>query len=272
MPARGSAGTSETGFPISRAGSRSTGSTNINPPRRISTARRTRAPAGRSASYALGGPAAKTSFGADEFRVALITPVGAGWRPGPELGPADWSGAYFGAIGGAARQTISTKGLGASNSFAASGALGGIYSGRNWMFGSAMLGVDGSTTFSGVQGSGPQPGAPSTRYRDYFDGAFRGRAGYAFGRFLPFVAAGLAWGDSDEIDTANGHYRDAIMRISGVAALGVDYMATDRVAFRLEYLHTATLGSTATRLEAGGCCAQTVSSDGFRVGVGYFLH
>ena len=225
-----------------------------------------------SAIYALGGVAAKTSVGGDEFRVAMITPVGAEGRSPVETGAADWSGSYFGGLGGAARQTVSTKGLGASDSFAASGGLAGIYSGHNWMFGSAMLGVDGSTTLGDVQGGGPQPGAASTRYRDYFDSVFQGRAGYAFGRFLPFVAAGLAWGDSENSDAATGHYRDATTQLSGVVGLGVDYMATDRVAFRLEYRRVATLGSTTTRLDSDGCCAQSVASDGFRVGVGYFLH
>ena len=84
------------------------------------------------------GPLLRTSLGVNEVRLALITPIGAGWQPSPEVVSADWAGTFFGVLGGGAFQTITTKGLGASDSFNASGGFGGVYSGRNYMFGNAM--------------------------------------------------------------------------------------------------------------------------------------
>jgi opacity protein-like surface antigen len=225
-----------------------------------------------NATYVLGGPALRTSLGVNEVRLALITPIGAGWQPSPEVVSADWSGSFFGVLGGGAVQTITTKGLGASDSFNASGGFGGVYSGRNYMFGNAMAGFDGALTLGDVEGNGAQPGAPATHYRDYFDADIRARAGYAFGRFLPYVAAGLAWNDSEQTDTANGNFRDALSDFSGIVGVGLEYMASDRITIRAEYVHADTFSNVNTHLDSESCCSQSRSSDGFRLGLAYFFH
>jgi outer membrane immunogenic protein len=225
-----------------------------------------------SAAYDLGGAPLRSSLGVNEVRVALITPVGVGWTPSPEIGAADWSGAYFGVLGGGAHQSVTTKGLGASDEMNASGGFGGLYAGHNWLFGNAMLGVEGSTMLSGVEGDGPQPGALSTHYENYLDSDFRGRVGYAFGRFLPFLAAGALWSESAQTDRSNGDYRGALAQVSALFGGGVDYMATDRVALRAEYLHGASLGTVNTHLDSEVCCSQSRSSDSFRLGIAYYLH
>ena len=224
------------------------------------------------ATYVVGGPSLRTSLGVNEVRLALITPLGTSWRPSPEVVSTDWSGTYFGFIGGGASQTITTKGLGASDNFNAAGGFGGIYGGRNYLLGNVMLGYDAAMTLGDVSGSGAQPGATATHYKDYFDSDLRARAGYAFGRFLPFVAAGVAWNDSEQTDTTNGHFRGALSDLSGVVGLGVDYMASDRITFRAEYVHSDTFTNVNTHLDSETCCSQSRSSDGFRLGLAYFLH
>lgn len=222
--------------------------------------------------YQLGATPARTTVGMQSFRLALITPVGDGPRHAtPDVAPADWAGSYIGALGGAARQSVTTKGYGASDALTASGVLGGVYSGKNWMFGRAMLGFEGSTTLATTQGAAVQPGAPASRYRDYLDGDLRGRAGYAIGRFMPFAAAGLAFADAAQWDLTNDRFRDAIASVSATFGAGVDYMASDRVSLRVEYLHSNALDSTATHLEPS-CCQQTHSSDAFRLGLAYYMH
>ena len=225
-----------------------------------------------SATYSLGGTPVRTSVGVNEGRIALITPIDGAWRPSPEYGPADWSGAYFGALGGGERQSITTKGLGVSPNLTATGGFGGVYTGHNWMFNNIMLGVEGATTLGDVDGDGPQPGAPSTHYKDYFDSNLRGRVGYAFGRFLPFVAAGAGWSESSQTDNANGNYRGALSQVSGLVGGGVDYMATERIALRAEYYHGENFGTVSTHLDSETCCSQSRSSDTFQLGLAYFFH
>jgi len=225
-----------------------------------------------SATYNLGAAPLRTSLGINEGRIALITPVGVGWTPSPDFGRADWSGAYFGVLGGGAHESVTTKGLGVSAGLDASGGFGGVYTGHNWMFGNTMLGIEGSTVLSGVEGDGAQPGALTTHYDNYFDSDFRGRVGYAFGRFLPFLDAGVQWSESAETDKANGNYRGALSQVSGTFGGGVDYMATDRIALRAEYLHGESLGTVQTHLDSESCCSQSHSSDAFRLGLAYFFH
>jgi outer membrane immunogenic protein len=111
-----------------------------------------------------------------------------------------------------------------------------------------------------------------THYQDYFDTDLRARAGYAFGRFLPFVAGGAVWSDSQQTDKTNGNFRGALSDLSGSVGVGVDYMASDRITLRAEYVHTNTFTNVNTHLDSETCCSQSRSSDGFRLGLAYFMH
>jgi outer membrane immunogenic protein len=169
---------------------------------------------------------------------------------------------------------LSTSGaLGPSTKFNASGPVGGVYSGHNWAFGDAVvLGIEGATMLGDISGHGPQPGAASTTYHDFFQTDARGRAGYAFGRFLPFVAAGVAYGQSRQIDTATGDNQGNVPAWSWTVGAGVDYLLAERWALRAEYLYSRSFSNQETHLDSITCCAQTRSNDQFRVGLAYFFH
>jgi hypothetical protein len=222
-----------------------------------------------SGSYNLNGPVFSTRLSTNYARLALISRIGDGWTDSPAPAAGDWGGAYFGAIGGGQSQRISTQGAGG---FSASGAQGGIYAGHNWMFGDAMIGLDGATMIANVAGGGAQPGAPSTGYRNYLTSDFRGRAGYAFGRFLPYVAAGLGFDDAEEKDNLTGRSQGNVATVLGEAAIGVDYMASERIALRAEYVYAHTLSPASTHLDSETCCDQSHSTNALRFGVAYFFH
>ena len=48
----------------------------------------------------------------------------------------------------------------------------------------------------------------------------------------PYVAAGAAWSDSEQTDTANGNFRGALSDFSGVVGLGLEAAATICSAMR----------------------------------------
>lgn len=225
-----------------------------------------------TATYNLNGLTARTDMSSHYARLALISTVGDRWRPSPETIPADWAGFYVGAIGGATGQRLTTKGLGATTGFSAGGAMGGVYTGHNWMFGNAMLGYEGATMLANVTGHGAQPGAPATNYQDFLESDLRARAGYAVGRFLPFAAAGVAFGSSRQIDNATGAQKGDVPTVSATVGVGVDYMATDRIALRAEYLYSHSLFSESTHLDSEVCCGQSRSANSVRVGAAYFFH
>lgn len=222
--------------------------------------------------YDLNGPALRTGMAIHYARVGLISTMSEAWHGSPEVGPADWGGSYVGAIGGGASQGISTQGLGVAKTFSATGPIGGVLSGQNWMFGNAMLGVDGAAMLANVVGHGAQPGAASTNYQDFIESDLRGRAGYAVGRFLPFVAGGLDFGASQQVDNATGNAKLNQPVLAGTLGAGVDYMATERIAIRAEYLYSHSLASESTRLDSDGCCGQTRISNSLRIGAAYLLH
>ena len=186
---------------------------------------------------------------------------------------ANWAGNYVGVFGGYSGARVSTSMPGVSDSFNADGGLVGFYTGRNWMFGNYMLGWDGSTAFASIRGTGPQPLAVGpTHYDDYFVGDLRGRAGYALGRWLPYVAAGVVWDSSEQSDPANATYRGNIAQVSGAVGAGVEYMLTERVALRAEYDYSHSFNSVTTKLDLENCCSQSHSSNTVKFGIGYFFH
>lgn len=223
-------------------------------------------------TYDLNGPLLRTSMTTHYARLALISTVGQDWHGPSWSQPPDWSGSYVGAIGGGAEQRLSTKNLGVTDSFSASGPMGGIYTGHNWMFGNYMLGFDSATMLANIGGHGAQPNAPFTSYQDFLESDFRGRVGYAVGRFLPFAAAGVAFGSSWQRDDATGNSKGDVPAVAGTFGVGVDYMATDRIAIRAEYLYARSLIEESTRIDNDVCCDQSRTSSSFRVGAAYFFH
>ncbi|MGD0721656.1 MAG: outer membrane beta-barrel protein [Roseiarcus sp.] len=224
-----------------------------------------------AATYDLGGPVVRESMSAQYARLALITTMGEGWRGSPDE-PAAWDGNYVGAMGGLSGHRIATQGLGEQQVFAARGPIEGVYSGYNWMFGHGMLGVDGATLLADVAGRGPEPGAASIVYQNFLESDFRARAGYAVGRFMPFLAAGLDFGASQQTDAATGATKGNLPVLAGTVGAGIEFMATDLVAVRAEYLHSHSLADDSTHLDGDQCCAQTRFSNSIRVGAAYFFH
>ena len=225
-----------------------------------------------SSNFNLGGPVFSTRLSTHIARLALISHIGDGWREPAVADAADWSGAYFGLIGGGRSQTISTRGAGGSTSFTARGGEGGVYAGRNWMFANAMLGIEGATMLANISGSGAQPGVATTSARDYFSGDVRARAGYSFGRLMPFAAAGIALDNAEEFAPALGRSQGNVSFVSGTVGAGVDYMASDRIALRAEYLYSHTLSASAVHLASETCCNQSRGGNALRFGVAYFFH
>jgi outer membrane immunogenic protein len=222
-------------------------------------------------SYNLGGPVLRANMSAQYARVALISTTNTSAQATQAANP-NWDGNYVGAIGGLSRARITTEGLGAAKSFSASGPIGGVYSGYNWTFGRTMLGIDGATMAANVVGHGAEPGAADAAYQNFLESDMRGRAGYAIGRFLPFFAAGLDFGSSQQTDTANGNTRGNLPVLASTVGAGVEYLASDLVALRAEYLHSHSLLDESTHLDSDACCNQTRAANSFRLGLAYFLH
>jgi outer membrane immunogenic protein len=224
-----------------------------------------------AASYDLGGPVVREALSTQYGRIAVITAMGEDWHGSADQ-PAAWNGNYVGALGGVSAQRIATRATVESDAFSARGPVGGVYSGYNWTFGRGVVGIDGATLLADVEGRGAEPGAGVTAYQNFLESDFRARAGYAIGRFLPFVAGGLDFGSSQQTDEATGHAKGNLPVLAGTMGAGVEFMATDLVAIRAEFLRSHALADDSTHLDGDQCCAQTRFSNSVRLGAAYFFH
>lgn len=223
-------------------------------------------------TFGLNGGPVRTQIATNFLRLALIVQPGADWRPSQSnVRSADWAGAYAGVLGGGLRAQPRTTLGGISTSYTASGPEFGLFTGRNFMFGSWMLGFEGATMLTNATGRGPQPLAPSTSYRNYVEGDLRGRAGYAFGRFLPYIAVGAGLGQSEQIDLATGSERGSVPSASLSLGAGLEYMLNEQWSARAEYLYDASVRNADTRLD-GLAYSQSRRAQMIRLGVAYHFH
>lgn len=142
---------------------------------------------------------------------------------------ADWTGFYIGAHAGYADFDAAHDGDD-SDLATLNGWLGGVQAGYNAQFDSIVLGVEADLSAAGIlEGS-------DTDHWNEEDGinalaTLRGRLGFAVGDLLLYGTAGLAVANLDTYDEAQ--------TIGGwVAGVGAEYMVTDTVSLKAEYLYT----------------------------------
>jgi outer membrane immunogenic protein len=107
--------------------------------------------------------------------------------------PYNWTGLYVGINGGGGFGTSDVATV-PSGSFNTSGGVVGGTLGYNWQMGQTVFGLEGDIDWTNLRGSGACAGAICETRNSWLSTA-RGRIGYAFDRFLPFVTGGAAFGD-----------------------------------------------------------------------------
>ena len=166
----------------------------------------------------------------------------------------DWTGFYVGVNGGGGwghSWSDLTGGVHTSG-----GVVGGT-AGYNAQFGSWVLGLEGDLDWSDVGGTSNAAGCPGCGVQNDWLGTARGRVGYAFGNFLPYVTGGLAVGDVNA--TAPGFTGQTNTQIGWAAGAGAEYALSRNWSAKLEYLHVD-LGRFDCNVNCGGTPTDNVSS------------
>jgi outer membrane immunogenic protein len=228
-----------------------------------------------SATYNVGTPAlpslVRAKFGTSMVRVALISEGLDALSPNRPPGPVavDWSGAYGGFLGGYGWSRARTVSPGfAPSNLPASGPIGGLYIGRNFAFGPWIVGIEGATALRDVTGTGAVPGAPIVKFRGNIEADTELRLGYAWGRFLPFFAAGAMFNRSVQRDVITGSFLGRVPDDAWTVGGGLDYRLADRWSLRGEYLYASSFKKQGIILN--GCfCQQTIRTQVVRFGVAY---
>ena len=109
----------------------------------------------------------------------------------------NWTGFYAGINGGGGWGNSTWSSVAGSTDFDLSGGLVGGTLGYNYQMGQVVFGLEGDIDWSNIKDStstGICAGG-TCETRNNWLGTARGRIGYAFDRFMPFVTGGAAFGD-----------------------------------------------------------------------------
>jgi outer membrane immunogenic protein len=176
-----------------------------------------------------------------------------------------WTGFYLGINGGGGwgRSTWDRTG-----SFDMSGGLVGVTAGYNWQINQAVFGVEADGDWSGIKGTTTNLCPLGCTTKTDWLTTFRGRLGYAFDRFLPYVTGGLAAGDFKT--STPGFTGMSQTNVGWTAGIGAEYAFTGNWSAKVEYLHVD-LGRFNCGLSCGVTTADNVSyrPDIVRGGINY---
>ena len=147
--------------------------------------------------------------------------------------PNTWSGFYIGINGGGAWGDSKWSSIG---TFDMSGAMVGGTVGYNWQFGSPwVLGLEGDVDWTNIDGSSNAICAAGCKTSNSWLATVRGRIGYAFDRFLPYITGGLAVGDikASQPGFAGGKDTNAGWTAGG----GFEFVIAGNWSAKAEYLY-----------------------------------
>jgi outer membrane immunogenic protein len=182
-----------------------------------------------------------------------------------------WNGIYVGINAGygfgrsAWTDTVTQDSTG---NFNVNGPMVGGTVGSNLQFGSFVFGLEGDFDWSNMKGS-VTANCPSTcETSNTWLGTARGRIGYAFDRFLPYVTAGGAFGDAKGSLLGVGDFKQT--KVGWTGGAGVEYAFIDNWSAKVEYLYvdlgTVTCDATCS---GGNPITATFKSNIVRAGLNY---
>ncbi|MDQ0471728.1 outer membrane protein [Labrys wisconsinensis] len=171
--------------------------------------------------------------------------------PAPYIAPAgfNWTGFYAGI----------NAGYGFSGDFGsatgrrlndAKGFVGGGQVGFNYQIDPVVVGIEGELDYSDQKDS-----FAGSRANLNWRGSLTPRLGFTMDRFLPYVKAGLAFGETDLKVAGVGS--DSNTLVGWTAGAGIEYAVTDNISVRGEYNYTDLSKDT---FNIGGAAVKT----GFR--------
>jgi outer membrane immunogenic protein len=146
-----------------------------------------------------------------------------------------WTGPYIGINGGWGFGNSEYTGGAFRGSPDIDGGMIGATIGYNWQMGQAVFGLEGDIDWSDIRGGAACGGGTNCNTKNQWLGTARGRLGYAFGQFMPYVTGGLAVGD----------FRTAVSGVGSTSqtnagwtlGAGVEASLWGPVSAKLEYLY-----------------------------------
>jgi outer membrane immunogenic protein len=183
--------------------------------------------------------------------------------------PYNWTGFYVGINGGGGWGHSTWSSAAGSNGFNPSGGLVGGTIGYNYQMGQTVFGLEGDVDWSDLRGStsgGICLGA-SCETRNQWLATTRGRVGYSFGRVLPYLTGGAAFGDIKA--TAAGIGSQTTTRAGWTLGGGAEFAIAGPWSAKVEYLYVD-LGKASCGVAACGAATDvSFTSNLVRAGINY---
>ncbi len=179
-------------------------------------------------------------------------------RPRPEFTPVHmpffaWNGVYAGLFAGYGfghSRWADSTGM-TTGDFRVGGATAGVALGYNMQFNTLVLGIEADLGWSGIKGSSNNAVCGTAcETANTWLGTARGRIGYAFDRFLPFVSGGAAFGN---VKISDGGGSASATRTGYALGGGLEYGFAGNWTARVDY-HYVDLGKASC---GAGCAAGT---------------
>jgi outer membrane immunogenic protein len=160
--------------------------------------------------------------------------------PMSAVGYYNWTGFYLGINGGYEWGTSSWSGL-PGTSFKPSGGLVGGTLGYNVQMDSIVVGIEGDFDWSGLSGNvACVPGLATCETSSNWLATVRGRLGYSFDRWMPYITGGGAFGDVKATATAPAFgtaFSSSSTQAGWTVGGGVEFAMMSNWTAKIEYLH-----------------------------------
>ena len=160
--------------------------------------------------------------------------------PMSDVGYYNWTGFYAGINGGYGWGS-SNWGLLPGNRIEPKGGMFGGTLGYNYQVGAIVFGFEGDFDWSGLSGSfACVPGLAACETTSDWLATFRGRIGYAFDRWLPYLTGGGAYGDVTATAAApflGTAFSASNNQFGWTLGGGIEYAFMSNWSAKVEYLH-----------------------------------
>jgi outer membrane immunogenic protein len=178
----------------------------------------------------------------------------------------NWTGFYLGINGGGAFGDSDWNGLAVSNS--PGGGMIGVTAGYNWQaMGSPwVFGLEGDVDWTNIKDS-TACGGTTCETKNNWLGTVRGRVGYSWDRWLPYITGGIAFGDIEA--NRAGFAGSSDTNVGWTIGVGIEGVIAGNWTAKLEYLY-ADLGDTTCAAAACGTATNVdLTTNIVRAGINY---
>ena len=183
--------------------------------------------------------------------------------------PYNWTGFYLGINGGGGFGHSTFSNVFGSTGTNVSGGLVGGTLGYNYQTGPWVFGIEGDGDWSGIKGSTSSGicAGVSCDVRNDWLATLRGRVGYAYGNFLPYITGGAAFGDiNTNITGFNGSTTD---KAGWTVGGGIEAALAGPWTAKIEYLYVDLGSANCSAADCGISTDTDFHTNIVRVGLNY---